>query len=169
MAHSNCEPNVVVCIAVWLQHTRALDQSSLSLRRLSSISNQLLPRQQPGPPSAAAHPPRVVVEDDVEDEISKMERKENILGRLIEYGVSQLSSMRASMAKTIWRSIKARLPWRATPSRSPYDYTDEGYGVHSFERIANYALYGYTPFLMKKGVVDPWYPKDKWATPQKRS
>ena len=62
--------------------------------------------------------------------------KVKISAVVLEYGVSQLSSMRASMAKTIWRSIKTRLAWRATPSRSPYDHTVEGYGVHSFERIA---------------------------------
>ena len=33
-----------------------------------------------------------------------------------------------------------------------------------FERIANYALDGYTPFWMKKGVVDPWYPNGRWDT-----
>ena len=28
-----------------------------------------------------------------------------------------------------------------------------------------YALSGYTPFWMKKGVVDPWTPTDRWDTP----
>ena len=41
----------------------------------------------------------------------------------------------------------------------------EGHGVHSFERIANYALDGYTAVWMKKGVVEPWYLEDRWDTP----
>ena len=32
------------------------------------------------------------------------------------------------------------------------------------ERIIYYALEGYTPFWMKKGVVDPWNPTDRWDT-----
>ena len=77
---------------------------------------------------------RTVPEEDIEDEISKIERKEKILGRLLEYGTSQLSSMRAAMAKTIGRSIKARLAWRETPERAPDDDTPEGKGhSHSGE------------------------------------
>jgi hypothetical protein len=56
---------------------------------------------------APVTPQRTVPDEDIEDEISKIERKEKILGRLLEYGTSQLSSMRAAMAKTIWRSIKS--------------------------------------------------------------
>ena len=48
---------------------------------------------------------------------------------------SHLSSTRASMAKSIWKSIKARLAWRAFPSRSPDDKSAEGLGGHSLERI----------------------------------
>ena len=77
---------------------------------------------------APVTPPRTVAEEDVEDDINKLER----LGRLLEYGGSQLSSMRASMAKTIWRSIKARLAWRATPSRSPDDHMPERFWCSLF-------------------------------------
>jgi hypothetical protein len=113
---------------------------------------------------APVTPPRTTAEEDIEDEIHTLERKEKLLGRLLEYGVSQLSSMRASTAKTIWRSIKARLAWRAAPSRIPDDHTPESHGTHSLEIIISYALNGYTPFWMKKGVVEPWYPTDRWDT-----
>ena len=94
-----------------------------------------------------------------------MERKEKILSRLLEYGISHLSFMRASTAKqSIWRSTKARLAWRASPFRSSDDHTEEVHGVHSLERIRNYALDGYTPFWMKKGVVEPRIPADRWDT-----
>ena len=72
--------------------------------------------------------------------------------------------MRVAMAKTIWRSIKARLAWRETLERAPDDDTPEGKGTLSVERIISYALDGYTPFWMKTGVVDPWYPTDRWDT-----
>ena len=49
---------------------------------------------------------RTVQDEDIEADINKIERKERILGRVLEYGTSQLASMRAAMAKTIWRSIK---------------------------------------------------------------
>jgi hypothetical protein len=77
---------------------------------------------------APVTPERTVPEEDIEEDINKIERKEKILGRLLEYGTSQLSSMRAAMAKTIWRSIKARLAWRETPERAPDDDTPEGRG-----------------------------------------
>ena len=32
------------------------------------------------------------------------------------------------------------------------------------ERIITYTLDGYTPFWMKKGVVEPWYPVERWDT-----
>jgi hypothetical protein len=70
-----------------------------------------------------------------------------MLGRLLEYGAPHLSSMRASMAKTIWKSMKARLAWRASPFRSSDDHTAEGHGLHSLERIKNYALDGCTPLF----------------------
>ena len=101
---------------------------------------------QRGGMEAPATPPRTTAEEELEDEVSKLERKENMLGRLLEYGVSHLSSMRASMAKTIWKSIKARLAWRASPFRSSDDHTAEGHGLHSLERIRNYAFHGYTLF-----------------------
>ena len=83
--------------------------------------------------------PSFAAEEGLEDEITKMEKKEKKLSCLLEDGVSHLSSMRASMAKFIWRSIKARLAWRATPSCSFDDKTVEGYGVHALERIKGYA------------------------------
>ena len=88
-----------------------------------------------------------------------------MFGRLLEYGVSHLSSMRASIANTIWKSIKAWLPGRASPFRSSDGHTAEGHGLHSLERIRNYAIDGYTPFWMKKGVVEPWILVDRWETP----
>ena len=75
--------------------------------------------------------------------------------------------MRASVAKMIWKSIKARLAGRASPFRSSDDHTAEGHGLHSLERIRNYALDGYTLFWMKKGVVEPWFPVDRWETPSR--
>jgi len=119
--------------------------------------------QRPGD-VAPVTPPRTAMVEDIEHDISIIIRKEKILSRLLEYGVSQLSSMRAAMAKTIWRSIKARLAWRETPERAQDDTTPEGRGIHSMERIISYALDGYTPFWMKKGVVDPWNPTVRWDT-----
>ena len=72
--------------------------------------------------------------------------------------------MRAALAKTIWRSIKARLAWRETPERAPDDKTPDGHGSLHLERIAAYALDGYTPCWMKKGVVEPWNPTDRRDT-----
>ena len=37
------------------------------------------------------------------------------------------------------------------------------------ERIITYAVDGYTPFWMKKGVVEPWYPVSKWDTPPRNA
>ena len=69
--------------------------------------------------------------------------------------------------KTIWRSIKARLAWRETPERAPDDDTLEGKGILTVERIISYALDGYTPFWMKKGVAAAWYPRNRWETPSR--
>ena len=83
----------------------------------------------------------------------------------MEYRVSQLSSMLAIMAKCIWKSSKARLAWRATPSRGRYDKLEEGLGAHSRETIKEYAANGYTPLWMHKGVADPWFPKWQMGKP----
>ncbi len=85
------------------------------------------------------------------------------MSRLIEYGVSQLYSMRARMATCICKSIKARLAWRATPSRDKYVNSKEGLGTRSLAHIQEYALSGYTPFWMQEGTVEPWYPQDRWT------
>ena len=119
--------------------------------------------QRPGD-VAPVTPERTVPEEDIEDDIRKIERKEKILGRLLEYGTLQLSSMLAAMAKTIWRSIKARLAWRETPERASDDNAPEGRGELSVERTITYALDGYTPFWMKKGVVELWYLVNRWDT-----
>ena len=87
-------------------------------------------------------PPRYPVEEELDDEVSKLERTENMLSRLLEYGVSHLSSMLASMAKTIWRSIQARLTWLEAPERAPDDKTSEDQGTHSLAIIIIYALDG---------------------------
>ena len=78
---------------------------------------------------APVTPPRAAMDEDIEEELNNIERKQRMRGRLLEYGVSQLSYMRASMAKTVWRSIKARLAWRETPERAPDDRTPEGRGL----------------------------------------
>ena len=54
--------------------------------------------QRPGD-AAPVTPERMVRDEDIEAEINKAERKERILSRVLEYGTSQLSSMRAAMAK----------------------------------------------------------------------
>ena len=48
---------------------------------------------------APVTPERTALDDDIEEEINKVERKDKILGRPLEYGTSQLSSMRVAMAK----------------------------------------------------------------------
>ena len=79
--------------------------------------------QRPGD-VAPVTPERTVRDEDIEAEINKIERRERILSRVLEYGTSQLSSMRAAMAKTVWRSIKARLAWRVVAeARSRRRYT----------------------------------------------
>ena len=83
--------------------------------------------QRPGD-IAPVTPERTVQDEDIEAEINKIERKERILGRVLEYGTSELDYMRVAMAKTIWRSIKTRLAWRETPERAPDDDTPEGRG-----------------------------------------
>ena len=50
--------------------------------------------------AAPSTPPRFVTEEGIEYDVTKMERKEKMLSRLLEYGVSHLSSTRASMAKS---------------------------------------------------------------------
>ena len=72
------------------------------------------------------------------------------------------------MAKTIWKSIKARLAWRAPPFRSSDDHSAQGHGLHFLERIKDYALDGYTPLWTKKGVVDLWILADRWESPPRR-
>ena len=47
---------------------------------------------------APTTPERAVMDEDIEEDINKIERQETILGRLLEYGTSQLSSMRAAMS-----------------------------------------------------------------------
>ena len=75
------------------------------------------------------------VEDTPEDEATKLARNKQIMSRIMEYGVSQLPSMRACMAKCVWKSTKARLAWRATPSRDMRDKSKEGLGTHALDRI----------------------------------
>jgi hypothetical protein len=48
--------------------------------------------------AAPSTPPRFAAEESIEDEIKKMESKEKMLSRLLEYGVSHLSYMQKSMA-----------------------------------------------------------------------
>ena len=79
-----------------------------------------------------------------------------------------MSSTRAFMAKTIWKSIQARLAWRETPTRALDDKTRERRGQYTLERIINYAKDGYVPFWMQKGAVDPWVPKARWDTPSRK-
>ena len=140
-------PNAVLLLALWhdchvsgggTELTVSADTMFDSASAAAAVS-----AQRPGD-VAPVTPERTVPDEDIEDEISKVERKEKILGRLLEYGTSQLSSMRAAMAKTIWRSIKARLAWRETPERAPDDDTPEGRGDLSVERIITYTLDGYT-------------------------
>ena len=53
------------------------------------------------------------------------------------------------------------------PKRARDDQSEEGRGTHTLERIKKYAADGYTLFWMQKGVVDPWYPRSRWATPSR--
>ena len=83
----------------------------------------------------------------------------------MEYGrVTQLSSMRALMVKTMWRGIRVRLAWRETPARAPNDKTPESRGTYTIQRIKQNAQDGYGPFWMQKGGVDPCVPKSRWDT-----
>jgi hypothetical protein len=50
---------------------------------------------------ALVTPHRVVAEDNPEYEATSLARKEQIMSRIMEYGVAQLSYMRARMAKCI--------------------------------------------------------------------
>ena len=150
-------------IATYKGSGKELNFSANMMLDTASAASAAGSAQRPGN-IAPTTPERAVKDEDIEAEINKTERREKILSRVLEYGTSQLSSMRAAMAKTIWRSIKARLAWRETPKRAPDDDTPEGRGEHSMARITSYALDGYTPFWMKKGVVDPWNPVDRWET-----
>ena len=54
--------------------------------------------------------------------------------------------------------------WRKKPAREPDDHTPDGRGFLPMERIVDYVANRCDPFRMKKGVVDPWYPVNKWDT-----
>ena len=62
---------------------------------------------------AAAQP---TVEEETTENLTEFEAHAKLMARLLEYkGSTQLVSMRAIMAKAIFRSIKHRLAWRAFP------------------------------------------------------
>ena len=46
--------------------------------------------------------------------------------------------------------------------------TVEGRGTYNLDRIRKYAQDCYTPFWMQRGVVDPWYPRNRWRTPTRK-
>ena len=74
--------------------------------------------------------------------------------------------MHSLLANSIPESIKARLAWRANPSRAKNaDKTAEGLGEHDMARARQYVVSGYALFWMHQGVVDPWFPKNGWETP----
>ena len=113
--------------------------------------------------SSLAHAQPMVEEET--EYMTELEANEKLMARLLEYtGSTQLLSMRAIMAKAIFRSIKHRLAWRAYPQRAADDRSAEGAGTHSMERIKQYAAVGYHPFWMQKGVGPPWGPVDRWDT-----
>ncbi|MFM7978825.1 MAG: hypothetical protein ACKPKO_05870, partial [Candidatus Fonsibacter sp.] len=60
--------------------------------------------------------------------------------------------------------IKDRLKWRPYPMRRSSD-TEEGGDLYSMDKIRELAQEGYAPFFLKKGLVDPWVPIDRWHCP----
>ena len=87
------------------------------------------------------------------------------LAKLFEYGgQTQLSSMRAMMAKTLLRSRKQRLAWRAFPRRAPNDKSVDGEGGQSMAKIKEYAAAGCLPYWMQKGASPHWTPTDRRDT-----
>ena len=66
-------------------------------------------------------------------------------------GFTNISSMRAMLAKIIWRGIEARLAWRASPKRSFDDDTVDGCGVFDMNRIRKYVADGYAQLLDAEG------------------
>ena len=103
------------------------------------------------------------------DDPQQLARKEKYLSKILEHrGQRHLSSMRAIMVKTIWKFIKCCLARRETPRRARDDHTQESRGTCTLERIKKYAVDGYTPFWMQRGVVDPWYPRNRWRTPTRK-
>ena len=39
---------------------------------------------------------------------------------------------------------------------------EEGGDLYTMEKIREFAQEGYAPFFLKKGLVDPWIPLDRW-------
>ena len=92
--------------------------------------------------SLAIAEPMVEEEETVEN-LAELEANEKLMARLLEYkGYPQLLSTRAIMAESMFRRIKHRLAWRALPQRAADDRSAEGVGIHSMERIKQYAAAG---------------------------
>ena len=131
-------------------------RSMLSVEYLQNVEAEALGTKAAGPApreGAAASSPAPAETVPV-----SREAKEKIIAKALEYGGhTQLSSMRAMLARSIWRAIMSRFTWRATPQRKPDDTTQEGRGDYPLKRIRNYAADGYTPFWMQKNDVAPWF------------
>ncbi|MFM7990415.1 MAG: hypothetical protein ACKPKO_64970, partial [Candidatus Fonsibacter sp.] len=57
--------------------------------------------------------------------------------------------------------IKDRKKWRPYPMRRDGD-PEEGGDTYTMEKIRELAQEGYAPFFLKKGLVEPWAPLDRW-------
>ena len=108
--------------------------------------------------------PMVGEEEEVEN-LTELEAHEKLMARILEYkGSTQLISMRAIMAKAVFRSITHRLAWRAYPKRAADDISAGSEGAHTMDRIRQYAAVGYLPYWMQKGVGPSWDSVDRWDT-----
>ena len=108
------------------------------------------PRVRVATPAPAEEQPEVTEEE----ELQKQETKDKLVARLLELrGTTQLSSMRAIMAKAVLKSIKARFAWREFPKTAPDDQLEGCQGTYSMERIRQYVAAGQFALLdAKKGL-----------------
>ena len=107
----------------------------------------------------------MVEEEETVGNLTELEANEKLIAGFLEYkGSTQLISMRAIMANSLFRSIRHRLAWRALPQRAADDRSAEGAGTHCMERIKQDAFAGYLPYWMQKGAALPWDPIDRWDT-----
>ena len=80
-----------------------------------------------------------------------------------------VASARPSLAKTMLKSTRARMAWRAAPSREPDDDTSDGQGAVGCGCNHRVCIGMIHPIVHAKGTVDPWRPRGRRDAPDRSS